>query len=299
MNNEWTVGTIVVIAGVFMVFILLCVIVVDRINKSTDSTNNHAPVRHRYSEEENRRIVEYTSKWYKQVQKINGETKWHTDILDNGHSECYLFVETKAQFDRADYQGRVEEFLITHRDRIVRDRELIRENWDINEVYQQKLKALSSEITPEQCDLMNISYEEYTKIERNLIELSQLQIITGYGITCKVIYISPHGRKHYEKERYYDDFDIDYEFSRIDRVEELSYSEENRRKVERSKLTPSLRYDVLHRDGFSCCICGRNAGNGIQLEVDHIIPISKGGETTYENLQTLCRECNRGKGAKL
>ena len=67
-------------------------------------------------------------------------------------------------------------------------------------------------------------------------------------------------------------------------------------KKERSKMTPKLRYEVLKRDGFRCVMCGASASDGALLEVDHIVPVSKGGETIEENLQTLCRECNRGKG---
>ena len=37
----------------------------------------------------------------------------------------------------------------------------------------------------------------------------------------------------------------------------------------------------------------------VNLELDHIHPESKGGATTYENIQLLCRECNRRKGSKL
>ena len=35
------------------------------------------------------------------------------------------------------------------------------------------------------------------------------------------------------------------------------------------------------------------------LEIDHKIPLAKGGMTTEDNLQTLCWKCNRSKGAKL
>ena len=57
------------------------------------------------------------------------------------------------------------------------------------------------------------------------------------------------------------------------------------------------RFIVLQRDGFRCCACGASPANnpGVQLQVDHIIPWSKGGETTLDNLQTLCSECNLGK----
>lgn len=65
---------------------------------------------------------------------------------------------------------------------------------------------------------------------------------------------------------------------------------------ERSKMTPKLRYEVMKRDGFRCAICGVSSCDGAVLEVDHILPVSKGGKTVESNLQTLCRECNRGKG---
>lgn len=64
---------------------------------------------------------------------------------------------------------------------------------------------------------------------------------------------------------------------------------------ERSKLTPSLRMSILKRDNFHCRLCGRGVEDGAKLEVDHIIPIAKGGLTEEENLWTLCFECNRGK----
>ena len=69
-------------------------------------------------------------------------------------------------------------------------------------------------------------------------------------------------------------------------------------KRQRSMMSPSLRMEVLKRDGYRCRICGRSANDGARLEVDHIIPISKGGKTELSNLQTLCWDCNRGKGSQ-
>lgn len=66
----------------------------------------------------------------------------------------------------------------------------------------------------------------------------------------------------------------------------------------RTKRDPNqrLRFLVMQRDNFKCCLCGRSpATDPVQLVVDHIYPWAQGGETTYENLQTLCRECNSGK----
>ena len=58
-----------------------------------------------------------------------------------------------------------------------------------------------------------------------------------------------------------------------------------------------IRFLVLKRDNFKCCACGASPAKdpSVELQVDHIIPWSKGGETTIENLQTLCSKCNLGK----
>jgi len=53
---------------------------------------------------------------------------------------------------------------------------------------------------------------------------------------------------------------------------------------------------VLARDTWKCLSCGRSAReDGVLLEVDHIIPRSKGGSNDMSNLQTLCKKCNIGK----
>ena len=60
--------------------------------------------------------------------------------------------------------------------------------------------------------------------------------------------------------------------------------------------TPSrLRYRILRRDKYRCQLCGSMASDGAQLEVDHRVPVAKGGKTTPENLWTLCHPCNNGK----
>lgn len=70
--------------------------------------------------------------------------------------------------------------------------------------------------------------------------------------------------------------------------------------VERKKMTNNLRKFILERDDYTCQVCGASLHNdfNLKLEVDHIVPISKGGKTDPSNLQTLCRKCNRSKGAK-
>jgi hypothetical protein len=70
---------------------------------------------------------------------------------------------------------------------------------------------------------------------------------------------------------------------------------------QRALMTSKLRDEIKERDNYECCSCGLSIVDepNLLLEIDHKIPLSKGGITTYENLQTLCWKCNRTKGAKI
>lgn len=59
------------------------------------------------------------------------------------------------------------------------------------------------------------------------------------------------------------------------------------------------RHKVLERDGFRCQDCGASPAMGAVLEVDHTIPVSKGGTNEMSNLRTLCADCNRGKSDRI
>jgi hypothetical protein len=63
-------------------------------------------------------------------------------------------------------------------------------------------------------------------------------------------------------------------------------------------VRPGLRFKVFMRDRFRCVSCGRSPAThlNIELHADHILAVANGGKTTLENLQTLCHECNLGKG---
>ena len=65
--------------------------------------------------------------------------------------------------------------------------------------------------------------------------------------------------------------------------------------------TKQLREHIKARDNYTCQKCGISVQDEphLLLEIDHIIPISKNGKTTIDNLQTLCWKCNRQKSNKL
>jgi hypothetical protein len=70
---------------------------------------------------------------------------------------------------------------------------------------------------------------------------------------------------------------------------------------QRALMTSALREKIKKRDNFTCRNCGLSTKQepNLLLEIDHIIPLSKNGVTTEENLQTLCWRCNRMKGSKI
>ena len=107
-------------------------------------------------------------------------------------------------------------------------------------------------------------------------------------------YDSPKGKKHWVKENTFDINDISSFPIILKQRTEYQKSKYYQREI----MSDSLRYDVLKRDGYKCKICGASANDGAKLEVDHIIPISKGGKSVMDNLQTLCKSCNRGKSDK-
>lgn len=109
--------------------------------------------------------------------------------------------------------------------------------------------------------------------------------------------------------------------------EALSINEEgyrrNRKSIEVEGFqvyTESLRYATFYQKGCACAACGKvgtyfeldpgdnpnrrhfnlYAEDGTLMTKDHIIPTSRGGKyKAVENLQTMCVECNRAKGANM
>jgi hypothetical protein len=60
-------------------------------------------------------------------------------------------------------------------------------------------------------------------------------------------------------------------------------------------IPSEVRIRVWNRDGGKCKRCGAKE----DLEFDHIIPVSKGGSNTENNIELLCKKCNRGKSNRI
>ena len=87
---------------------------------------------------------------------------------------------------------------------------------------------------------------------------------------------------------------LDYELYGENTSQTVSFQATTSSEVE---LTTQEKIQVKRRDGNACLCCGAK-GVGVRLQIDHIVPLKFGGETTLENSQTLCSICNgtNGKG---
>ena len=62
--------------------------------------------------------------------------------------------------------------------------------------------------------------------------------------------------------------------------------------TKRKPIPKSVREEVFKRDNYCCVKCGSTKN----IEVDHDESLANGGTDHIDNLQTLCRDCNRRKG---
>jgi 5-methylcytosine-specific restriction endonuclease McrA len=80
----------------------------------------------------------------------------------------------------------------------------------------------------------------------------------------------------------------------------LKHLQKVRKHTTKREPSRELRAAVLKRDKYRCVNCGKSSAKGHdgELQIDHIKPWAKGGETVMKNLQTLCKKCNSKKRAR-
>jgi len=65
--------------------------------------------------------------------------------------------------------------------------------------------------------------------------------------------------------------------------------------VQKQRISSFIRRQVIQRDGYHCVYCDEDLSQA-EIHLDHVVPESKGGPTTVDNLQVTCRKCNTAKG---
>lgn len=167
--------------------------------------------------------------------------------------------------------------------------EILAKNRAVNEEYLDECRSIIENRSTDWYKRWNCK-----KVEMKLSEKVFLTPILDITIVISMLYTSPKGKNDYRK-------DCTIHSETILKFLQISDNDEKykqTKKYQRSLVTPSLRYDVMQRDNFTCVLCGATQKDGIKLHVDHIRPVSKGGKTEMDNLRTLCSTCNIGKSDK-
>ena len=164
---------------------------------------------------------------------------------------------------------------------------------------------------------------------KNLLKAEHERIIKTIGNSLVINFLASFDRKRLEKKLGFDTVDYSdlyvptYSFQYVSAGGNSSYTCDialnkenleifirylsnlikfkNSAEGQRALMTTKLREEIKQRDNYTCQNCGLSIYDekNLLLEIDHIIPLSKGGITSHDNLQTLCWKCNRKKGTKI
>lgn len=165
--------------------------------------------------------------------------------------------------------------------------------------YRDEIKSIN-EIGTFRDDTGKLNKEKLIKTEKKICNKTALSPSLDYSVKVTLYCSKINGRKYEGKSQIFSSDDILFIISKgID--DKIGQFYKNKDvwdaicRVERGKVSNAMRFSIYKRDGYRCRMCGIS-DRFANLEVDHIIPISKGGKSTYDNLQTLCHRCNVQKG---
>lgn len=133
--------------------------------------------------------------------------------------------------------------------------------------------------------------EQYLRTldDNNAFVFRFIRLRTRNGVESYVLTDSFSFNYEYIQQRYNDLSDIDFECTLRE------YHSKNQRKL----ATRELREKIMIRDNYTCQLCGKYMPDEVGLQIDHIVPISKGGKTVESNLRVLCSKCNSSKRDKM
>ncbi len=141
--------------------------------------------------------------------------------------------------------------------------------------------------------------ERLLEIEKQMTDRVLLHPVTQFHLKVTLYRTDLNGQIYDQKSQSFSDTEIASLCKRLHNKTGGFYNDREiwnaLCRVERGRVSNKLRFSIYERDGYRCRRCGASDLDS-PLEIDHILPISKGGKSTYDNLQTLCRKCNYEKG---
>ncbi len=163
--------------------------------------------------------------------------------------------------------------------------------------YLEEIQSVSHGIFDSPIGKLN--YDKLVKTEQKSMSTVTFTPCTEFCLKVTLYCSTIYGRIYRMKKQYFSVEDIIALNKRLNDKKGYFYNDREiwdaLCRVERAKVSNQMRFAIYKRDGNRCRKCGISR-NYAQLEIDHIVPVSKGGKSTYDNLQTLCHKCNLEKG---
>lgn len=242
------------------------------------------------------KIVKEHSELYNDILLLNSSYNFYTDL-----SNLYYYVDctSKRKLDNLSLYDILISKIDSNFNYFTDLLSKIQKNIKTYELYFKEYNKLSSKICEEKVKELKIKFKTFINIESKLCEKIKLNPKLSITIKIKAGYTSPKGRNSYSKDRTFQYMEVLNAYNEYLKLKKQKQEYSYKVRTERAKMSDSLRYNILKRDGFKCQICGATAKDGAKLHVDHIVPVSKGGKTVDSNLRTLCDRCNMGKSDKI
>ena len=234
---------------------------------------------------------------YSNTSNYNYKKNFLNNIQNSNHLvDCSLAVSRSAQREPFKYLCKYfdipqNEDTLNYFEKILNDFSAAEQGKELLKNEEEKIFETISNKIPyivKRFDKQNL----YKKLGFVPIDFSQL-----YFPKYTFKYISPGGNSSNTVDIIFDPNNLNDFIKFLDSKIKFNKSA----KKQRSLMTLELREKIKSRDNYTCKNCGLSTYQepNLLLEIDHIIPISKGGLTYEENLQTLCWRCNRSKGNKI
>lgn len=239
------------------------------------------------------------SKKINYIMELNNKQHFHNVEYSYSFKEKY---NIKRDYYRVDPLAYMEYVLRENYDYYLNIRKLVLDNTSKYQDYLLDADVRHSMETISDQELIDykLNKKKFLKKEAEILESLIKPPFETFQISVLLQYQSNGGRVFEEKEDIFDFNQFCEALDNVDPSRRMDYDTYKRfEATERALITDELRMLVLKEGNFRCAICGATAEDGVRLEVDHIIPIAKGGTSDKSNLQVLCHRCNKGKSDNL
>lgn len=244
--------------------------------------------------DKHKQFIQSHSKTLKELYLLNTKYRFFTPIscdMSHTYDNEKFFQQISCQ-DYLIYQLQFEQKKIT--DEIKK----AQQNKTLYDAYLNELITLT-QIGVYDIPCGKLRKNKLIDIERRLYNRLQLHPHIKFQIKITLYRSNIKGIKYDKKARTFGGEDISQLIKRVNNRSGSFFNDKEIWnaicRVERGKVTNQMRFAIYAKDGYRCRNCGISERYA-PLEIDHIIPISKGGKSSYNNLQTLCHKCNVGKG---